>query len=44
MKHIDQALNYKRCLGGKNCLYNHFGGTKTLFSYVNLQVNNSVGG
>ena len=31
-------------LGGKTCLYNHFGRAKALFYYVNLQVDNSVGG
>ena len=31
-------------VGGKTGMYNHFGGGKTLFSYVNLQLNNTVGG
>ena len=30
--------------GGRNCLYTHFGGAKALFSFINLQVNDSVGG
>ena len=27
----------------KACLYNHFGGAKALFCYVNPQVNDAVG-
>ena len=30
--------------GDKTCLYKHFGGAKALFSYINLQVTDSVGG
>ena len=30
--------------GGKTCLYTHFGGAETLFSYIYLQVTDSVGG
>ena len=30
--------------GGKTFWYTHFGGPKTLFSYINLQVTDSVGG
>ena len=30
--------------GGKTCLYTHFGGAKALFSYIDLQVADSVGG
>ena len=30
--------------GGKTWLYDHIEVAKALFSYVNLQVNNSVGG
>ena len=29
--------------GGETCLYQHFGGAKALFCYVNLQVPDSVG-
>ena len=39
-----QAHNWSRCPGGKTCLNNHFEGIKALFSYVNIQVTNSVGG
>ena len=44
MRNSDHVCNMRRCHGGKTGLYNHFGGTRTLFSYANLQVNNSVGG
>ena len=30
--------------GTKTCLYNHIGGAKVSFAYVNPQVNDSVGG
>ena len=30
--------------GDKACLYTHFGGEKALFSCINLQVKDSVGG
>ena len=30
--------------GGKTCLYKYFGGAKATFPFVNLQVNDSLGG
>ena len=41
---MEQEWIWMRCPGGKFCLYNHFGGAKTLSSHVNLYVKNSVGG
>ena len=40
----DQECNWRKSLGGKTTRYSHLGVVKALFCYVNLQVDDSLGG